>query len=90
MTHLCIPIRSTYQEAVKQGLLPEEYLANSDSYTFFRALSGGSHHLLQGHTGTNVMDVILVLIEPYGQQGWQGQQQGKGTLEDPNLKEQSK
>ncbi|MBN2399146.1 MAG: glycerate kinase [Candidatus Aminicenantes bacterium] len=48
------------------GLDPGAYLANNDSYTFFAAFDarGGTHnHLLTGPTGTNVMDVQIVLVQ---------------------------
>ncbi len=47
------------------GLLPEQYLANNDAYTFFKKLdtSSGSHsHIITGPTGTNVMDMQIMLL----------------------------
>ena len=47
------------------GLRPEAYLEKNDSYHFFRKLddlSGTRTHLVTGPTGTNVMDIQLVLI----------------------------
>jgi glycerate-2-kinase len=48
------------------GISPEVYLDNHDSYGFFRrldALTGEQHHLMTGPTGTNVMDIQIILIE---------------------------
>lgn len=48
------------------GIHPEVYLGNNDSYAFFQRLdaqTGGQHHLLTGPTGTNVMDIQIILIE---------------------------
>ena len=48
------------------GIHPEVYLGNNDSYAFFQRLdaqSGEQHHLMTGPTGTNVMDLQIVLIE---------------------------
>ena len=45
---------------------PETYLGNNDSYSFFlKADSFGNpmHHVKTGPTGTNVMDMQIVLIE---------------------------
>lgn len=49
-----------FSAAVKQGLDPHDYLARNDSYTFFRAING---LVITGPTGTNVMDVQLILLE---------------------------
>ncbi|MFT7804438.1 glycerate kinase [Arapaima gigas] len=49
-------------EAQSQGLDPNGFLSNNDSHTFFSRLSAGRHLLLPGLTGTNVMDVHLLLI----------------------------
>jgi hydroxypyruvate reductase/glycerate 2-kinase len=47
----------------RQGLLVEEFLSRHDAYTLFEKVGG----LIQcGLTGTNVMDVRIVLVEPGG------------------------
>jgi len=46
---------------------PVRYLENNDSYEFFRrydALSEEFSHFKTGPTGTNVMDIQIVLLEP--------------------------
>lgn len=48
------------------GIHPEVYLGNNDSYAFFQRLdaqTGERHHLVTGPTGTNVMDIQIILIE---------------------------
>ena len=45
---------------------PESYLRDNDSYSFFQQLdarTGDMHLLVTGSTGTNVMDLQIVLIE---------------------------
>lgn len=52
--------------ARKSGLDPVAYLENNDSYNFFKrfdAISGGNAHLVTGPTGTNVMDMQIVVVE---------------------------
>lgn len=47
------------------GIDPRKYLDNNDSYTFFQdfdAMSGAQSHLKTGPTGTNVMDIQIVLL----------------------------
>lgn len=47
------------------GLQPESYLENNDSYRFFSsldALSGSTGHFKTGPTGTNVMDIQVMLL----------------------------
>lgn len=47
------------------GLDPARFLAENDSYSFFAGLdraAGGGHHLVTGPTGTNVMDIVAVLV----------------------------
>ena len=57
---------STARKARDLGVHPETYLANNDSYTFFSRLdelSGERYHLKTGPTGTNVMDMQILMIE---------------------------
>lgn len=49
-----------FPEAVKQGLDPQDYLTRNDSYTFFHTMNG---LVITGPTGTNVMDIQLILLE---------------------------
>ncbi len=51
------------QKAKASGLSIFEYLNNHDSYTFFLQTDG---LLKTGLTGTNVMDVRVILLEPSG------------------------
>ena len=57
---------SVVPAARRHGIHPEVYLKNNDSYAFFQRFdTHGSekHHLMTGPTGTNVMDIQIVLIE---------------------------
>ncbi|KAM6121413.1 glycerate kinase [Pterocles gutturalis] len=49
-------------EALQEGLDAEAFLSNNDSYTFFSQFQGGRHLLVTGLTGTNVMDIQVILI----------------------------
>ncbi|MBI5484183.1 MAG: glycerate kinase [Deltaproteobacteria bacterium] len=51
----------TAERARSIGLDPKAYLANNDSYSFFRGIND---LLITGPTGTNVMDIQIILIEP--------------------------
>ncbi|KAJ8257380.1 hypothetical protein GJAV_G00184980 [Gymnothorax javanicus] len=53
---------SLREEANGQGLNPKSFVSDNDSFTFFSKLSAGRHLLLPGLTGTNVMDVHLLLL----------------------------
>ncbi len=56
---------TTATEARDLGLEPLIYLDNNDSYGFFQqfdALSGRGSHFKIGPTGTNVMDIQIVLL----------------------------
>ncbi len=56
----------TAQKARECGIPPEAYLEDNDSYTFFvktDSACGLKHHVFTGPTGTNVMDLQIILIE---------------------------
>lgn len=56
---------NTVKLANRAGLDSQAYLADNDSYTFFErldALTGSNHHIKTGPTGTNVMDIQLILV----------------------------
>ena len=48
--------------ALQQGLEPARRLLDNDSHTLFTLLDSGSHLLKTGLTGTNVMDIHLMLL----------------------------
>ncbi len=49
----------TIEKACKIGLDPDSFLENNDSYTFFKHTG---EILITGSTGTNVMDIQVILI----------------------------
>lgn len=51
-------------EAQGQGLETDCFLTNNDSFTFFSRLLQGKRILKPGLTGTNVMDVHVMLLPP--------------------------
>ena len=50
----------TVPKALSKNVVPEMYLSNFDSYQFFKSIGG---HIHTGPTMTNVMDLIVVLID---------------------------
>lgn len=50
----------TYIYGTSRGLKPEKFIHDFDSYNFFKK-SGG--HIITGPTMTNVMDIIVVIIQ---------------------------
>jgi len=52
------------REAKEQGMDALEYLDNNDSHNFYRTTKAGSDMLVLGHTGTNVMDVQILMVKP--------------------------
>lgn len=51
---------STFRSAITKGLNPEEYIFRFDSFHFFKKAGG---HIITGPTMTNVMDIIVVIVE---------------------------
>jgi len=49
-----------YKRAEKDGLDIDKFLKNNDSYSFFEKTG---ELIKTGYTGTNVMDVIMLLVE---------------------------
>jgi glycerate-2-kinase len=49
----------TLTRAAKKGLIPEEFLAENDSYNFFSKLED---LIFTGPTGTNVNDISIVIV----------------------------
>lgn len=47
-------------KAVEKGIDPNHYLTNCDSYRFFQEVGG---HIITGNTGTNVMDIIVAIVQ---------------------------
>lgn len=56
--------RSQVLEARSQELMPEKFLQDNASYEYFSQLSSGKYLFKPGHTGTNVMDIQILLINP--------------------------
>ncbi|KAJ3657530.1 hypothetical protein Zmor_009326 [Zophobas morio] len=49
---------------LEENIKAEDYLNNNDSYGFYSRLRGGEFLIKIGHTGTNVMDVHVMLVKP--------------------------
>ena len=50
---------STAEKAVRAGIDPDTYLANNDSYNFFKQIDD---QFITGPTNTNVNDLIFILV----------------------------
>jgi glycerate-2-kinase len=48
------------EKAEKAGIMADRYLQNNDSYTFLKAID---ELFITGPTGTNVMDIQIILME---------------------------
>ena len=53
----------TAKAVEEDSLRPESYLENNDSYTFFSRLRSGKYLIRTGLTGTNVMDIHILLVK---------------------------
>ena len=51
----------TYQRGKKKGLEARDFLKAHDAYNYLKHLDG--EHIVTGPTGTNVMDIAVVLVE---------------------------
>lgn len=51
--------QNTYFAAKENGIDPEKYLSENDSYHFFEQAGG---HIITGPTGNNLMDIQIILI----------------------------
>lgn len=49
--------------AESQGFSVSGYINNNDSYSFFKAFNDSDDLIVTGHTGTNVMDIIIIYIK---------------------------
>lgn len=47
-----------------RGLEPQRYVDDNDSYGFYSSFDDGRDLLKTGHTGTNVMDVHVLIVRP--------------------------
>ncbi|MCG2588105.1 glycerate kinase type-2 family protein [Rhodohalobacter sulfatireducens] len=52
--------QNSYQDAKSNGIDPDQFIDNNNSYHFFEKAGG---HIKTGPTGNNVMDIQLLLIE---------------------------
>ena len=50
----------TIERAEAAGIIPGDYLKNNDSYHFFKTAGG---LFITGPTGTNVMDLQIILLD---------------------------
>ena len=54
---------TTCSDASREGLDARTFLDNNDSYTFFSGVNGGRNLIRTGLTGTNVMDLQILLLK---------------------------
>lgn len=58
-----ISFKELCEVAKQDNLNPKDYLVKNDSYNFFNKFCGGEYLVKPGHTGTNVMDIHVLMIE---------------------------
>lgn len=49
--------------AGQENLDIEKFILENDSYNFYKEFEKGGYHVVTGHTGTNVMDIHLIVIK---------------------------
>ena len=57
---------ATFNQARREGLDARQFLDSNDSYTFFSRVNGGRNLIQTGLTGTNVMDLQILLLKYNG------------------------
>ncbi|KAF2879432.1 hypothetical protein ILUMI_26741 [Ignelater luminosus] len=50
--------------ALEENINPTQFLSNNDSYSFYSVFNSGHNLIRTGHTGTNVMDIHLLIVAP--------------------------
>lgn len=58
-----VVFKDLFVDAQQQGLDIRAYLDDNDSFSFFQALRNGTFHVITGPSGTNVMDVHLLILK---------------------------
>lgn len=51
------------KQAIADNLDPYEFLKRNDSFNFYHTFSKGKDHIVTGHTGVNVMDIHILIIQ---------------------------
>ena len=51
----------SYKKGLSKGVKAEDFLKAHDAYNYLKHLDG--EHIVTGPTGTNVMDIAVVLVE---------------------------
>ncbi|XP_054262446.1 glycerate kinase [Macrosteles quadrilineatus] len=51
------------KHAIEEGIDPQDYLRRNDSHNFYRHFNKGRDLIVTGHTGVNVMDIHLLVVQ---------------------------
>lgn len=57
-----LAITTSYAESSGTQNSMQDFINNNDSFNFYKNLNNGNYHLVTGHTGTNVMDLHLLIL----------------------------
>lgn len=58
-----LAIAAAYAESNGKQDSMQHFINNNDSFNFYKNLNNGKYHLVTGHTGTNVMDLHLLILQ---------------------------